>query len=229
MDAVRIIIADDHPLMRAALTEAISVQLGNAEIVEASSVAQLTDLLIGGAPVDVVLLDLKMPDARGFAALVAIRAQFPSVPVIVISATEDASTVDRALLLGASGYILKSSPIDTVGDTIRTVLAGGVVRPSQTAVTGRDDDSAQFRKLRTLTPQQVNVLVMIAEGLSNKSAAQRLGITEGTVKAHITSILLKLGLQRRTQAAVLAQRALHLHGIIGEDDFQDDFSSEPRP
>jgi DNA-binding NarL/FixJ family response regulator len=221
MEAVRIIIADDHPLMRAALKEAISAQLGTAEIVEASSVAQLADLLGSRTPVDVVLLDLRMPDARGFAALVGVRAQFPSVPVIVISATEDAGTVDRAMLLGASGYILKSSPIDTVGDTIRTVLGGGIARPAQSAQPDRDDDVAQFRKLRALTPQQVNVLVMIAEGLSNKVAAQRLGITESTVKAHITSILLKLGLQRRTQAALLAQRAMHLHGIVGEDEFQE--------
>jgi DNA-binding NarL/FixJ family response regulator len=226
MNTTRIAIADDHPLMRAALKEAIAARVKAAVIVEAASVAELIELLGADEPVDAVLLDLKMPDAQGFSALVRVRAQFPEIPVVVISATEEVEAIDRALLLGASGYIVKSAPIETVGRALQDVLDGHIVRPLAHPVDNafQRAEAEQFRKLRTLTPQQLNVLIMIAGGHSNKTVAQRLQITEGTVKAHITGVLLKLGLQRRTQAAILAQRALQLQGIAqdAEDSTGDD-------
>ena len=214
--AVRIVIADDHPLMRAALKQAVACHWSDADIVEAASVGELVERLTHGGGADVVLLDLKMPDAQGFSALVRLRGQFPAIPVIVVSATEDAAAVDRALLLGASGYILKSAPVGMVGAGVRSVLEGNVVRPDERSGGDplHDADAEQFRKLRTLTPQQLNVLVMIAEGESNKAVANRLHITEATVKAHITAVMQKLGVQRRTQAAIVAQRALQLRGDV---------------
>lgn len=218
--AIRILIADDHPLMRAALKEALRMRLGNVEIVEAETVAALDTEMAEGGGVDVVLLDLRMPDSKGFFALVQLRTRFPEVPVVVVSATEDADTVNRAILLGASGYILKSAPVEIVGDTVRDVLEGKIVHPA-----GRPTDAAsereesQFRKLRTLTPQQFNVLVMIGEGHSNKTVANLMQISESTVKAHLTAILLKLDLQRRTQAALLAQRALEMDGGSARESF----------
>ncbi len=231
MDVIRIVIADDHPLMRAALKEAIAAHLRGVHILEAASVAELVDLLVDERSVDVVLLDLKMPDAQGFSALVRLRGQFPEIPVIVVSATEDPAAVDRALLLGASGYIVKSAPVEMVGAGVRSVLDGNVVRPVQRSASDllQESEIEQFRKLRSLTPQQLNVLVMIAEGDSNKAVANRLQITEATVKAHITAVLLKLGMQRRTQAAILAQRALQLHGVIDVDSAGDEFSPSTRP
>jgi DNA-binding NarL/FixJ family response regulator len=226
MSPVRIVIADDHPLMRAALKEAVTTQVQEATVIEAASVAEVLDAVSTSKEVDAILLDLKMPDAKGFSALVRLRAEFPDIPVVIVSATEDANAVDRALVLGASGYIVKSSPIETVGDDLRSVLGGDVVRPPvrSSAEAFQKAELEQFRKLRTLTPQQLNVLVMIAEGHSNKTVASRLEITESTVKAHITSILQKLGLQRRTQAAILAQRALQLQELFEPDDTSDDLS-----
>lgn len=231
MNATRIIIADDHPLMRAALREAVSSQVPGVTVVESSSVAQMIEILLVDAAVDAVLLDLNMPDAKGFSALVRLRAQFPEIPVVIVSATEDTQAVDRALLLGAAGYIVKSAPIETVGRGLVDVLAGQVVRPPPRSVNDApgEAEASQFRKLRTLTPQQLNVLVMTAEGHSNKVIASGLHITEATVKAHITGILLKLGLQRRTQAAILAQRALQLKGFVGWNDDNLEGESPPEP
>jgi DNA-binding NarL/FixJ family response regulator len=217
---IRVVIADDHPLMRAALREAVTAKLDGIEIYEAASVSVLVETLREVPDIDVVLLDLRMPDSKGFSALVQLRTQFPDIPVIVVSATEDLEAVDRALLLGASGYIVKSAPVETVGKALLGVLNGDIVRPPclPAAASFQDEDLNQFRKLRTLTPQQFNVLVMIAEGHSNKQIASALQIAEATVKAHITALLLKLGLQRRTQAALLAQHALQLKGVVAGDE-----------
>ncbi len=219
---IRVVIADDHPLMRAALKEAVRARIADVEIAEASSVAALLDVLAASSDFDVILLDLRMPDSKGFSALVLLRTRFPEIPVVVVSATEDSDAVDRAIVLGASGYIMKSAPVETVGKTLIDVLAGNIVRPPtrETSDPQHDADVNQFRRLRTLTPQQFNVLVMIAEGHSNKMVASRMQISESTVKAHITGILLKLDLQRRTQAAVLAQRALQLEISLARDELQ---------
>jgi DNA-binding NarL/FixJ family response regulator len=223
MSPITIVIADDHPLMRAALKEAVTTQMQEATVIEAASVTEVLAAVARTKQIDAILLDLKMPDAKGFSTLVRLRGEFPDIPVVIVSATEDSNAVDRALMLGASGYIVKSSPVEAVGGDLRSVLAGDVVRPSvrSSAESFQKAEVEQFRKLRTLTPQQLNVLVMIAEGHSNKTVASRLDITESTVKAHITSILLKLGLQRRTQAAILAQRALQLQELFEPEDTDD--------
>lgn len=213
--AIRVVIADDHPLMRAALKETLRARIEGVEIAEASSLASLQDLLGATPDIDVILLDLRMPDSNGFSALVKLRTRFPEIPVIVVSAIEDDEAVNRAIVLGASGYIAKSAPVDTVGKTLLDVLAGQIVRPPGRSLetTTTSEDVNQFRKLRTLTPQQFNVLVMMAEGYSNKMVSSHMQISESTVKAHITAILVKLGLQRRTQAALLAQRALQMETL----------------
>lgn len=217
---LRIVIADDHPLMRAALKEAVRARIDRVEIAEAASAAALHELLAGQHDVDLVLLDLRMPDSKGFSALVQLRTRFPEIPVVVVSATEDGAAINRAIVLGAAGYIAKSAPVETVGKTLIDVLAGHVVRPPAADASNAttDEELHRFRRLRTLTPQQFNVLVMIAEGHSNKTVANLMQISESTVKAHITGILLKLDLQRRTQAAVLAQRALQLDGVLARDE-----------
>ena len=214
-DTVRVLIADDHPLMRTALREAVVAYIHGAEIEEASSLMSLTEKLHAQPGVDLLLLDLRMPDAQGFSALVQIRTQFPEIPVVIVSAADDRESVNRAILLGAAGYIGKSAPLEVVGRSLREVLDGEIVVPTDFGKLDvfHEDDAVQFRRLRSLTPQQFNVLVLIAEGNSNKIVARRLEISESTVKAHITGILLKLGVQSRTQAAVLAQRALQLHAL----------------
>jgi len=205
-----LIIADDHPLFRAALKEAVSRHIPGAQIVEASSLDTLRRAIAEHPEADLILLDLRMPGAKGFSSLLYLRAEHPAVPVIVVSASEDASVVQRALDFGASGFIPKSARIETIGDSVRTVLGGGVSAPRVPDRGGRADeqDRDQARRLSTLTPQQLRVLTMLAEGQSNKFIAGNLAIAEATVKAHITGILRKLGIERRTQAAILAQRLL---------------------
>lgn len=206
-----LIIADDHPLLRAALKEAVSRHIAGARIIEASSLDTLRQAVAEYPDADLILLDLRMPGAKGFSALLYLRAEHPAVPVIVVSAAEDASVVQRALDFGASGFIPKSAHIETIGEAVRTVLGGGVSAPSlPRGPRAGDQDRELARRLSTLTPQQLKVLIELADGQSNKYIAASLAITEATVKAHITGILRKLGIERRTQAAVLAQRLLQM-------------------
>jgi DNA-binding NarL/FixJ family response regulator len=206
----KLIIADDHPILRAALKQAVGRHVPDVQIVEASSLDTLQRAVADHPDADLILLDLRMPGAKGFSSLLYLRAEHPAVPVIVVSASEDESVVQRALDFGASGFIPKSAHIETIGESVRTVLEGGVSVPRMSERNPRvkDLDRESARRLSTLTPQQLKVLVMLAEGHSNTYIASNLAITEATVKAHITGILRKLGLERRTQAAILAQRLL---------------------
>jgi len=205
-----LIIADDHPLFRSALREVVGRQIPGAQIIEVSSLDAL-QVAIGNHPdSDLILLDLRMPGARGLSSLLYLRAEYPTVPIVVVSASEDPCVVQRTLDFGASGFIPKSASIETIGESLRAVLDGGICAPPlpERRSKAEEQDREQARRLSTLTPQQLKVLVMLAEGQSNKYIAAHLAITEATVKAHITGILRKLGIERRTQAAVLAQRLM---------------------
>jgi DNA-binding NarL/FixJ family response regulator len=226
MAQATLIIADDHPLFRAALKEAVGRHVPGAQIVEASSLGTLQHAIAENPDVDLILLDLRMPGAKGFSALLYLRAEHSSVPVVVVSASEDASVVQRALDFGASGFIRKSASTEAIGETLRTVLAGGVSAlglPERRA-RAEEGDRELARRLSTLTPQQLKVLIMLADGQSNKYIAGKLAITEATVKAHITGILRKLSIERRTQAAILAQRLLQTGERAAINDLDDDDS-----
>ncbi|HWS66863.1 MAG TPA: response regulator transcription factor [Steroidobacteraceae bacterium] len=205
-----LIIADDHPLFRAALREVVGRQIAGAQIIEVSSLDALQAAIANHPDSDMVLLDLRMPGARGLSSLLYLRAEYPTVPIVVVSASEDPCVVQRTLDFGASGFIPKSASIETIGESLRAVLDGGICAPPlpERRSKAEEQDREQARRLSTLTPQQLKVLVMLAEGQSNKYIAAHLAITEATVKAHITGILRKLGIERRTQAAVLAQRLM---------------------
>lgn len=203
-----ILIADDHPLFRAALSQAVEQALGRPTLQSVGSVEALAEVLDNGHEFDLLLLDLNMPGARGYSALVQTRSKSPNLPVIVVSAHEDASVAKASLDHGASGFIPKSASLETMSEAISTVLDGGRWIPE-----GMNDASAegdQFtEKLATLTPQQQRVLMMLTDGLLNKQIAIDLDISEATVKAHITAILRKLGVHTRTQA-VIAARSLEI-------------------
>lgn len=219
-----LIIADDHPLFRAALREVVGRQLSGARIIEVSSLDALQHAIADHPDSDLILLDLRMPGARGLSSLLHLRAEHPTVPVVVVSASEDACVVQRTLDFGASGFIPKSASIETIGESLRTVLEGGISAPHLPERHGRaeEQDRELARRLSTLTPQQLKVLVMLAEGQSNKDIAGHLTITEATVKAHITGILRKLGIERRTQAAILAQRLMQTGNRVDIDGLDDD-------
>jgi DNA-binding NarL/FixJ family response regulator len=208
MERQRIVVADDHPLFRDALRLAIVEAWPSAEVVEAGSLEEVEAALAADPETDLVMLDLNMPGMQGFAGLVLLRAEFPSTPVSVISANEEASVVRRAIDLGAAGYITKSVSPGEIRAALRALLAGEMWLPPGIELGGEAgaSDAALAAQLARLTPQQVRVLMMLNEGLPNKQIAYALGVSEGTVKAHVSAILQKLQVDSRTQAVILAAR-----------------------
>ena len=204
----RLVIADDHPLFRGALRAAVSALLPNAEITEAGTFDEVVNLLERGAEVDLVLLDLSMPGARGFSGLMYLRAQYPGVPVAVVSANDDPAAIRRCMQIGASGFIPKTLGIDGMRTAISKILGGGVWTPPDVDLAqAADVETAELMaRMATLTPQQVRVLMMLSEGLLNKQIAYQLGVSEATVKAHVSAILQKLGVESRTQAVIAAAK-----------------------
>jgi DNA-binding NarL/FixJ family response regulator len=203
----RLVIADDHPLFRGALREAVSGLLAKAEIAEAGTFEEAAAFLDRGSDVDLVLLDLAMPGVRGFSGLMYLRAQYPSVPVVVVSANDDPAVIRRCMEFGASGFIPKTLGIDAIRKAVARVLEGAVWTPPDVDLSGTDSEvAALVQRLTTLTPQQVRVLMMLSEGLLNKQIAYELGVSEATVKAHVSAILQKLGVESRTQAVIAAAK-----------------------
>lgn len=203
-----ILIADDHPLFREALKGAVARILPGATLVESDTVPALYESADANSDADLVLLDLTMPGASGFSALVHLRATHPQLPVIVVSAREEPMVMRRALDHGAAGFIPKSADSDTIRTAMAAVLDGGTWAPPQAAAAdgiGREEADIAAR-LRELTPQQFRVLSMLGAGLLNKQIAYELGVSEATIKAHMTAILRKLGASNRTQAILLASK-----------------------
>ncbi len=207
-ESYRLVIADDHPLFRGALREAVSGLLERADIAEAGTFDAAAELLEKDSDVDLVLLDLAMPGARGFSGLMYMRAQYPTVPLIVVSATDDPVVIRRCMELGASGFIPKTLGVEAMRSAIKRVLDGGVWTPPDVDLTAVSDAETGelMARMATLTPQQVRVLMMLSEGLLNKQIAFQLGVSEATVKAHVSAILQKLGVESRTQAVIAAAK-----------------------
>jgi DNA-binding NarL/FixJ family response regulator len=203
-----LLIADDHPLFRAALQQAARDALGDVELFEAGSLETVLTTLDAQPQVDLVLLDLHMPGNHGLAGLAAVRAQYPGVAVIVVSANDDPRVVRRALDHGAAGYLPKSAGLDDLRDAIRTVLACQTWLPASLRATvaraqSSPGDAALASRLASLSPQQFRVLTLVAEGLLNKQIADRLDVQERTVKAHLSAIFERLDVRNRTQAGVI--------------------------
>lgn len=205
---VSVIIADDHPLFRGAMRLAIEGMFRAVRITEAASVDETIGALQGDDSLDLVLLDLKMPGMSGFSGLSYLRAQFPSVPVIVVSGSSEHATIRRCLDFGASGFIPKTTEVDLMRKAIQTVLDGGTWTPPDFDQSRpADKETADLvKRLASLTPQQMRVLMMLSEGLLNKQIAYELSVSEATVKAHVSAILTKLGVESRTQAVIAAAK-----------------------
>jgi DNA-binding NarL/FixJ family response regulator len=204
----RLLIADDHPLFRGALREAVSGLFSSAEIGEAGTFEEVTERLEHGSDVDLVLLDLNMPGVRGFSGLMYLRAQYPGLPVVVVSANDDPAVIRRCMEFGASGFIPKTLGVDAMRQAIARVLQGELWTPPDVDLARPSDaeTAALIARLSSLTPQQVRVLMMLSGGLLNKQIAYELGVSEATVKAHVSAILQKLGVESRTQAVIAAGR-----------------------
>jgi DNA-binding NarL/FixJ family response regulator len=205
----RILIGDDHPLVQAALQSALSTVLRDLDIIACPSLDEvLATLSKRSDEIDLVLLDLTMPGIQGFAALFILLQQFPTLPVAIISARQDAATIRRAIAYGASGYIPKSLSLPAMADAITRILAGEIWMPGNIGGRGsiQSADVELAARLASLSAQQLRILAMIVEGKLNKQIAGELDIAEQTVKGHVSTILRKLGVGSRTQAAVLAER-----------------------
>ncbi len=198
----RIVVADDHPLFRAALRSAVEKAAPGAVIAECASLAEVQAALTESAT-DLLLLDLKLSDSEGMAGLTRIRAEHPAVPVAVVSASEEPPTVRRALALGAAGFIPKSAALPVMVEAITAILSGDSWAPD-VGEAGAEEGDLEAR-IASLTPSQLRILEGLRAGRLNKQIAFDLGVTEATIKAHLTSVFRKLGVQNRTQAVILAQ------------------------
>jgi DNA-binding NarL/FixJ family response regulator len=203
-----LLIADDPPLYRAALRGAAADAVAQLQVLEAESLDGVLAALDSRADVDLVLLDLHMPGNHGLAGLAAIRAQYPAVAVVVVSANDDPRVVRRALDHGAAGYLPKSSGLDELREAIRSVLAceqwlPASLRASVSRAQSSHQDTELAARLASLSPQQFRVLSLVAQGLLNKQIADRLDVQERTVKAHLSAIFERLGVRNRTQAGVV--------------------------
>src|SRR5271156_6280673 len=196
-DIPHVLIADDHPLVLGALRQAVSGAVPGAFIHEAADFERLAAALEETPDMDLVLLDLMMPGVRGFSGLLFLRSERPSVPVVVVSANEDRAVMRHCIEFGAAGYIPKSLDVETMRTAIRQVLDGGQWTPSDLDLDAQPNREASA---------QVRGLMMLSQGLLNKQIAYELGVSEATVKAHVSAILQKLGVESRTQAVILAAK-----------------------
>ena len=204
MTTPTILVADDHPLLRAAVLHALRDGLGALEVIEVASASALAPALEAHPGIELVLLDLAMPGARGLSSLVWLRGERPELPVVVISSNDHPRTVRRVQQFGAAGFISKSAPAESIARAVAAVLDGGSWFPPLTAARS-EDDARLATRLAQLTPPQFRVLMALADGLLNKQIAHQLGLAENTVKVHVTAILRKLECTSRTQAAVLVK------------------------
>ena len=203
-----ILVADDHPLFREALRGVVGRNVPGAELHEADNADGLYAMADAHPDADLLLLDLNMPGAQGFSALVHLRGLHPQLPVVMVSAREEPAVIRRALDHGAMGFIPKSSNADALGAALRRVLDGDRVVPDLAGLapaTAPDEHDVAAR-IRELTPQQFRVLQMLGSGKLNKQIGYELGVSEATIKAHMSAILRKLGASNRTQAVLMAGR-----------------------
>lgn len=202
-------VADDHPLFRNAILEVIRRHYPDSIVGESMDLDSTITALEKNNETDLLLLDLYMPGSQDLFGLILVREKFPSIPVTIISADENSNTINRAMGHGASGYIPKSCSPQLIHQAISTILDGGRwvpedFRNSLTPVNDEEKDLAA--KIATLTPQQFRVLCFLREGWLNKQIAYEMGITEATIKAHITAIFRKLGVSNRTQAVIMLSK-----------------------
>jgi DNA-binding NarL/FixJ family response regulator len=221
---VKILVVDDHPLILEALHHVLRALDGGAAIHDARTAEDGRRLLAEHPDARLLILDLSLPGADGFSLLHELRSAYPSIPVVVLSASDQREDIMRALDLGAMGYIPKSSSNLVMLQALRLVLSGGVYLPS-VALAMREASSGEPLRVaegaRTtprelgLTARQAQVLALILQGKPNKVICRELGLAEGTVKIHVAAILRALNVSTRTQAVIEASRlGLQLEGAM---------------
>ncbi len=203
-----IAIADDHPLMRAALQSALATHGPGMRFVEAANHAQTLALVASEPAPDLLLMDLHMPGTQGAEGVREVRERAPHVPLAIVSAEDDPASVRKLLALGVSGFIPKTDSPAVVASAVRLILAGGVYAPPNLVAETSARTSVNGATAPSLTGRQMDVLRLLARGLSNKAIARDLGVSEGTVKVHLLAVFRVLDVRNRTAAVLAAQRFL---------------------
>lgn len=200
---MKILLADDHKLVRAGLVLVLKQMQDGVELLEAGTSLEAVALAEENNDLDLVLMDLDLPDGSGLEALSAINAKAPTLPVVILSAMEDQAMIARSMELGARGFIPKSASGEVMINSLRLVLSGGICLPPGYADTQRSNGGEERP---SLTQRQLEVLRYMAQGNSNKEIARELGISENTVRVHISAIISALDATNRTEAAYSAMR-----------------------
>ena len=208
---MRILIVDDHALVRRGLYYVVKEGFPDADVMEAESSAAALESMRTSAKVDLALVDVRMPDLDGLELLKALKVDWPDMPVIMLSTYENAPYVKRALADGAAGYLLKDATPEDLSQAINVAMSGSgnVLSPRVIQNLFEDQESSGGssngrRSEYSLTQREHDILALLAEGRSNREIAGRLYLSEKTVKAHLAAIFRKLGVTNRTQAAMMA-------------------------
>lgn len=214
---MKILVVDDHQLIREALRGVLKELRRDAVVLEAPNAAQAEQIIAEQADINLVLLDLTLPDRDGFSVLEELRRRYPAIPVVVLSATQDRSNVVKALDLGASGYIPKSARREVMLSAIQLVLAGGIYIPPQ--ILERDSSPAAATTQVVdrewieicgsqvgLTGRQIDVLVLMMQGMNNKTICRVLSLAEPTVKNHVSAILRAFKVTNRTEVVIAVNK-----------------------
>jgi DNA-binding NarL/FixJ family response regulator len=200
---MKILLADDHKLVRAGLVLVLKQMDSSVELLEAGSGHEAVEVAMAHSDLDLVLMDLDLPDGTGLEAMASINSHAPKLPVVILSAIEDQSMVARAMKLGARGFIPKSASGEVMVNSLRLVLSGGICLPPGYSEPVRGDGNVP---IPTLTQRQMEVLHLMAKGSSNKEIARDLDISENTVRVHISAVIGALDAANRTEAAYSAMR-----------------------
>lgn len=204
---VKILVADDHPLFRDAIANIIALSFNGSTIEQTEDIQSTLEFVKHNDDLDLIILDLNMPGMTGLQGLLSLRNEFPTIPVVIISAERDKQTILQTLSYGAVGFIAKSSSKESIVEALESIFAGNVYLPAdimrlQEPQKPDNEFIVLPEKIASLTRRELMVLKNLSSGEANKQIAYNLHISEATVKSHVSSILKKLGASNRVKVVL---------------------------
>jgi len=219
---IRVVIVDDHPIVRAGIRAVLDAADAITVVAEGARGAEARDLVSAHRP-DVLVLDVNLPDVNGIEVMRQLRAQKSSTAILILTVHNDAPTIFGLLESGAAGYVLKDDALETIVNAVRAVARGetwlspAIARQVVARATHPHEKDAPSLEPLPLTPREIEVLTLLAQGLDNAAIADRLVVTTRTIQNHVSAIYDKLGVASRTQAALIAIKH-KLVSPLGQDD-----------